>query len=320
MTLELSNIIAPLMGGIIGYITNDIAIRMLFRPHTAKYVFGVHLPFTPGLIPNEKGRIAEEIGGVISQNLMNHEVLQRYLLSEEMILKVHSSVEDFFESQKKNKETTEEFLLHYLSSDEINNIVNGIKVNTSLQIKEKLNSPELGKTISHLAMEHVAKKLNNSSAKELLDELGGPIIAKLGGNFVGKIFEMLREPTEKLLANNINKIMQENGEEIVSNIIGDESNKLLSTPMYSLLSNKDDQIVQIVSAIESIYRTIIEKHLPIILSSIDISKIVRERINEMDINETEKIILQVMKKELNAIVWFGALLGFLIGSLNLVIS
>ena len=28
----MSYIIAPLLGGVIGYITNDIAIRMLFRP------------------------------------------------------------------------------------------------------------------------------------------------------------------------------------------------------------------------------------------------------------------------------------------------
>lgn len=33
--MDLSYIIAPLLGGVIGYITNDIAIRMLFRPHTA---------------------------------------------------------------------------------------------------------------------------------------------------------------------------------------------------------------------------------------------------------------------------------------------
>lgn len=41
--MELSYIIAPLLGGVIGYITNDIAIRMLFRPHTAKYIFGIQL-------------------------------------------------------------------------------------------------------------------------------------------------------------------------------------------------------------------------------------------------------------------------------------
>ena len=84
MNIEASYIIAPLLGGVIGYITNDIAIRMLFRPHTAKYIFGIHIPFTPGIIPKEKGRIAEAVGGVISEDLMNKEVLEKYLLSEAM--------------------------------------------------------------------------------------------------------------------------------------------------------------------------------------------------------------------------------------------
>ena len=82
-------IVAPIVGGIIGYITNDIAIRMLFRPHTAKYIFGMRIPFTPGIIPKEKGRIAEAIGGAISENLMNQEVLERYLLSDE----IHSDLD-----------------------------------------------------------------------------------------------------------------------------------------------------------------------------------------------------------------------------------
>lgn len=57
-----------------------------------------------------------------------------------------------------------------------------------------------------------------------------------------------------------------------------------------------------------------------ILDSIDISKIVRERIKEMDINETEKLILQVMDKELKALVWLGAGLGLIMGSLNIIIN
>lgn len=68
--------------------------------------------------------------------------------------------------------------------------------------------------------------------------------------------------------------------------------------------------------IEVIYRNVITDHLPKTLESIDISKIVRERINEMDVNETEKLISQVMDKELKAIVWLGALLGLVMGSVN----
>lgn len=67
----------------------------------------------------------------------------------------------------------------------------------------------------------------------------------------------------------------------------------------------------------SIYKTIISDHLPKILESIDISTIVRDRINDMDMNETENLILQVMNKELRAIVWLGALLGMLMGCVNI---
>ena len=90
--MELSYILAPIIGGIIGYITNDIAIRMLFRPHKAKYVCGMKIPFTPGIIPKEKGRIASAIGESISENLMNKDVLERNLLSDAMIIKIRTSI------------------------------------------------------------------------------------------------------------------------------------------------------------------------------------------------------------------------------------
>ena len=62
-------IIPPLVGGVIGYVTNDIAIRMVFRPHTAKHIMGRRVPFTPGIIPKEKGRIAEAVGTAIRDNI-----------------------------------------------------------------------------------------------------------------------------------------------------------------------------------------------------------------------------------------------------------
>lgn len=99
MDIQMSYIVAPFLGGVIGYITNDIAIRMLFHPHKAKYIMGWHVPFTPGIIPKEKGRIAEAIGGVISENLMNKEVLEKYLLSEDMIGKLREAVKDFINTQ-----------------------------------------------------------------------------------------------------------------------------------------------------------------------------------------------------------------------------
>lgn len=64
-----SYILAPLVGGIICNATNAIDNRMLLRPHTAKHIMGRMVPFTPGIIPKEKGRIAETVGTAISDNI-----------------------------------------------------------------------------------------------------------------------------------------------------------------------------------------------------------------------------------------------------------
>lgn len=324
--MELSYIIAPLLGGVIGYITNDIAIRMLFRPHTAKYIFGIHIPFTPGIIPKEKGRIAEAVGGVISENLMNKEVLEKYLLSEDMVGKVRSAVDEFIATQQRNNETVSQFLGHYLSKEEIDTISQNINQSITKQTYEKLADSSVGEKVAHIAIDHVAQKLTIDGAQELLSGIGGALgglggmaAGLFGGNIVARFLGMLREPAEHFLAKNINTMLRDNGEEIVSNMIGGEVDNFLDKPVSKLLEGHEEQLAQAVNTIESIYRNIITEHLPKILQSIDISKIVRERINEMDVNETEKLIFQVMDKELKAIVWLGALLGLVMGSINILI-
>lgn len=321
--METTYFIAPLLGGLIGYITNDIAIRMLFRPHKAKYLFGIHIPFTPGIIPKEKGRIAEAIGGVISENLMNNEVLEKYLLSDEMIGKVRSAVEEFISIQQQNQESVARFLGHYLSKDEIDSIAQNINQSITKQTYEKLADSSVGDKVAHIAIDHVAQKLTIDGAQELFSGIGGALgglkgmaAGLFGGNIVAKFLGMLREPAEHFLAKNINTMLRDNGEEIVSNMIGGEVDHFLDKPVCKLLEGHEEQLAQTVDSIESIYRSIITEHLPKILESIDISKIVRERINEMDVNETEKLIFQVMDKELKAIVWLGALLGLLMGCIN----
>lgn len=322
----ITHLVIPLTGGIIGYITNDIAIRMLFRPHQAKYLFGFKVPFTPGLIPKEKARIADAIGNAISENLMSKEVLKKYLLSDEMVDKVRSTVEGFIMIQKSNQETVRTFLLHYLSEKEINAIIKNVNQNLSIQISKSLSNPLVGEKVAHVAMEHIAQKLTFNGAQELLASIGGALkgvggvaASLLGSNIVGKFLEMLREPTEHFLAKQINKMLQENSDTIVSNMVEQEMNTFLDKQVCKQLEGHDEQLVQVVNTVEGLYRTVIKEHLPRILESVNISKIIRERINEMNVNETEKLIFQVMDKELKAIVWLGALLGLVMGCINLFI-
>src|SRR3712207_9226813 len=66
---------SAIVGAVIGYITNWLAIKMLFRPHKEKRIFGIKIPFTPGLIPKEQGRIAKSVGDAVGNHLLTKEAM-----------------------------------------------------------------------------------------------------------------------------------------------------------------------------------------------------------------------------------------------------
>lgn len=313
MTFELSYIFAPVIGGIIGYITNDIAIRMLFRPHKAKYICGMKIPFTPGIIPKEKGRIATAIGGAISENLMSKDVLEKNLLSAEMIEKIQLSIESFFNKQKHNTETAREFLLHFLTEEDVDKIIFSIQTNLTNQVSAKLAETRLGEQIADAAVEHISSKLK----VEGLD-IDIPLVLRslIGTSVWGQLALLIEKPAKHYLAKNINQMLSNNAPEIVGNLIDNGIQDFSDLTMQQLLEGKDLQIAQITNATINIYRSIISDYLPRILETINIPVIIESRINEMDMDETEKLIFQVMDKELKAIVWLGALLGMVMGSIN----
>ena len=297
-------LIGPAVGAVIGYITNDIAIRMLFRPHQAKYIMGIHVPFTPGIIPKEKARIAGAIGKAVSENLMNREVLEKSLLSDDMLMKISNAIDEFVTTQSGNDETIEQFALHYLSSDDINAMRSDVTGGIVKLVTAKLQNSDLGSSIAHMATEHVMEKTRNSLAGRLGAEM---------------FIQPLAQPIEKILAKHINEILQNNSQQMIQDLVNKEASELMGMTMSQLTTGRDEQVEQIKRGVLNAYRTIIIEHLPRILQDIDISTIIEQRINEMDMNEAEAIIMDVMKKELRAIVWLGALLGSIMGTINALI-
>ena len=297
----LNFLIGPVVGAVIGYFTNDIAIRMLFKPHHAKYILGVHVPFTPGIIPKEKNRISGAIGKAVSENLMNREVLEKSLLSDEMIEKIGSAFDEFVATQSANEETIEQFAEHYLSEEDLSTMRRNVTDGIVKMLTDKLQDSRLGDNIAHMATEHALEKTRNS----LAGRLGAEVIV-----------QALAQPIEKVLAKHINDILKNNSGQMVKGLVKEESAKLMNMSMSSLASGHDEQVAQIKSGLLNAYRVIITEHLPRILQDIDISGIIEQRINDMDMSEAEAIILDVMKKELRAIVWFGALLGSIMGTVT----
>ncbi len=60
----------PVLGAFIGYLTNKVAIRMLFRPLNPWYFFGARIPMTPGVIPSKRHKLAENIGEMVGEHLL----------------------------------------------------------------------------------------------------------------------------------------------------------------------------------------------------------------------------------------------------------
>ncbi|MED1797664.1 DUF445 domain-containing protein [Brevibacillus porteri] len=67
------------VGSVIGGVTNDLAIRMLFKPVKPWYIGRWKVPFTPGLIPRRRDDIAIQMGRLVEEHLLTTEGVKRAL-------------------------------------------------------------------------------------------------------------------------------------------------------------------------------------------------------------------------------------------------
>ena len=82
LTILLVWVVPILWGALIGYFTNALAIRMLFRPLTRKYLLGIPVPLTPGIIPRRRGELARSIARMVARDLLSTEAVRARLQTE----------------------------------------------------------------------------------------------------------------------------------------------------------------------------------------------------------------------------------------------
>lgn len=70
----------PVIAAFIGYITNYIAVRMIFRPHKPTRFMGLTFH---GLVPKRQKEIAASLGAMIERDLFSHHDIHEALQSAE---------------------------------------------------------------------------------------------------------------------------------------------------------------------------------------------------------------------------------------------
>ena len=71
--------------------------------------------------------------------------------------------------------------------------------------------------------------------------------------------------------------------------------------------------------LETVVGHVLENNIQSVLGSLDVKAVVEDKINDMDVRELEDLVLSVMKNELQAIVNLGAVIGAVIGVVNIFI-
>lgn len=292
------NIIAgPVIGAIIGYCTNYIAIKMMFRPFEAKKIGKFKVPFTPGIIPRRKESMAKAIGRVVEENLLNEDTVKNALLSDEVKSQIKAKIEQEISRHREDERTIEDIILNYVDGITYIEEVARIEEKLSEKVKNKLLDIDVGEIFSEKVVKIIQEKMNSNF-----------ILNK----FTGKVTETIKSP----IKNAINKYFEEDGVSFINPAVKEGMKSVTGTTVGKIVQKVEKSGVDISDVVIKIYEDIINEKLKSILSSLKIGEIIENRIKNMHMIEVEALILKTIKKELNAVVNLGALIGFILGLLN----
>ena len=182
----LEKISGPIIGAIIGYCTNYIAVKMLFYPRKEIHIWGHKLPFTPGAIPKGKDRLAKAIGGVVSGTLLTEKDIKDKLLSPEIeqVLSVNlkSSISKFISSEEEYK-----------------SLKDSLTENLTDRVTYAVQNMNLPEVITKEGGRIIKEKTDGTMlALFVSDELLASILKPVGGEFVKYIEEHIND--EKIVA------------------------------------------------------------------------------------------------------------------------
>ena len=292
-------ILTLIISACIGYATNFIAVKMLFRPLKPVFIKGKQLPFTPGIIPKGKPRLAKALGNAVSSTLLTDEDIHKALVNDTTKKKVSAEIcSTIFED---NGKSIKESFSELFGEDDYASARNGIKNIICRKISEGLKKADIGSIIVSEGGAVIKEKLSGSMlAMFINDDLIASVAAPIGDK--------------------IEEYIDGNGKIKLEEITEQELAELEEKSLSQLLQDMGVSYEKLMNVIENIYEKLLADKLSSMLNCVDIQKIVEEKVNAMDTMDLENLVMSVMKTELNAVINLGALIGLIIGILNVLVN
>ena len=289
-------LVPPLVGAVIGYFTNLIAVKMLFFPHEEKRIFGHVVPFTPGAIPKGKARLAKAAGDIVAGELITKEDISNKMLTEEI------------------EKPLIEKVMSILNED--------IGLTGAILTGGREKYDRLEESFTELLTEKIIDAIRRMDIPEMLQTEG----KRMTNEALSKsailsivISDRLVDKLMLSIGNEMDKFLDGKGREMVDDIVTSRIHDLGErTPLHVLeQAGYDEDFVR--AKLTAAYRESVVNAVNSALRRIDVSSVIEDKINAMSVADLEKGVLTVMKTELDMIVSLGALIGFVLGCINIFI-
>lgn len=288
-------LLPPLIGAVIGYCTNYIAVKMLFRPYHPFRIGKWTLPFTPGVIPKRKPELAHAVGNAVGKSLLGEGEMLEMLKSDGVKATIAGGIDSGIQEYIQDK--TLGMAAKDFAGEESWTVM-----------KEKA-----GNYLS----EKITAGIQNANIQDLIVEQGKAAVMQMGGMVAMFVNDSMIAALAQPIAQKLEDYIATEGSEKIKSSVMEELDTLEDKNLPDLV-NADMQ-KQISGKILKIYDEFVEKKGAEIAKGFDVCAVVEEKINAMDVKELESLILSVMKHELGMVVNLGALIGFVLGLLNLLI-
>ena len=292
-------IAGPLLGAVIGYCTNWIAVKMLFKPLEPIKVFGRTLPCTPGGIPKTRGRIAAACGKAVGETLLTEDDLKAAFIGQQTKEKVTDALYEKMTAEEFTEMTVEGIGIEVIGEEKLDDVKGTVSAYLIERISKVLSEFDYCSVITDVGGRFVREKLKNPMISMMLND---NVIA----SFAAPAADSIRE------------YIAGEGREKISEISTKEIDNICGMNIGNTISSPDNKEL-IKTVIGEIYEKAVTKVIPLILHEINIGRIVEEKICSMDMKFVEELILSIMKNELDYVVRLGALIGLVIGTVNIFI-
>ncbi len=277
----------PLVGAVIGYFTNYIAVKMLFHPYKEVRLLGKALPFTPGVIPKNKPRLARAIAHAVSDVLLTKDDLAGLITDSA----VDSAGTALVKGSGLFGQQTPEELAAGLGTELHTETVEEFLTD---KVWEGIRTMDIGGIVAAKANEVVRSN---------------PMLAFLP---VGSIINTIRGKIGEY-------VDSEECREQIAAVVSVKVTELKTAPTGKTLTAMGLTETAAEGLVVSVIHQMLDKYLMPMLDLLHIDRIIEEKINDMDIADFEELVMSVMKNELNAIVNLGFFIGLIIGVVNIFI-